>query len=152
MPDRSKPLSTRSLQERIIKNWRLLLERKEAAACVLIFDNEFKVLLCRRKANTAWMPEKWGFPGGGVEEGETAEQAAIREIKEETNLDIHHIQQFHQNPYCVFFATRKYDGIVELSDEHTDYEWVSQDRLQEFDLIPGNEQIIDKALSDLYGR
>lgn len=30
----------------------------------------------------------WGFPGGGVEENETPEQAAIREAKEETCLDI----------------------------------------------------------------
>ena len=30
----------------------------------------------------------WGMPGGGIEDGETAEEAAIREAKEETNLDI----------------------------------------------------------------
>ena len=31
---------------------------------------------------------KWNFPSGGVEEGETIEGAAIREVKEETGLDV----------------------------------------------------------------
>ncbi len=35
----------------------------------------------------------WCMPGGGVEAGETPEQAAIRELKEETNLDIRLIRK-----------------------------------------------------------
>lgn len=31
---------------------------------------------------------KWGFPGGAIELGETPEMAAIREAKEETGLDV----------------------------------------------------------------
>ena len=48
-----------------------------------LFDQEGKVLLQKRGDSG-----KWGFPGGAVELGETPEQAAIRELKEETGLDV----------------------------------------------------------------
>lgn len=52
-----------------------------AGGCV--FDSSGRVLLQRRGDS-----KKWGFPGGAIEIGETPEMAAIREIKEETGLDV----------------------------------------------------------------
>ena len=52
-----------------------------AGACVL--DKEGRVLLQRRGDS-----RKWGFPGGAIELGETPEMAAIREVREETGLDV----------------------------------------------------------------
>lgn len=51
-------------------------------AGIVVFNNEGKVLLCRRKG----YPDAWQFPQGGIDEGETIEQAAVRELKEETSL------------------------------------------------------------------
>jgi len=48
-----------------------------------IFNDKGQVLLQRREDFG-----EWGFPGGAVELGETPEQAAIREVKEETGLDV----------------------------------------------------------------
>ena len=48
-----------------------------------LFDKNGKVLLQRRGDSN-----KWGFPGGAIELGETPEMAAIREVKEETGLDV----------------------------------------------------------------
>lgn len=48
-----------------------------AGGCV--FNEEGKVLLQKRGDN-----EAWGFPGGAMEIGESAEETAIREINEET--------------------------------------------------------------------
>ena len=48
-----------------------------------IFDTDGRVLLQRRGDS-----KKWGFPGGAIELGETPEMAAVREVKEETGLDV----------------------------------------------------------------
>lgn len=52
-----------------------------AGGCV--FDAAGKVLLQRRGDSN-----KWGFPGGAIEIGETPEMAVVREFKEETGLDV----------------------------------------------------------------
>ncbi|MBS1985004.1 MAG: NUDIX hydrolase [Bdellovibrionales bacterium] len=49
------------------------------------------VVLVDRKSE----PHGWALPGGFVEEGETVEEAALREIKEETGLDVELVRQFH---------------------------------------------------------
>lgn len=49
------------------------------------------VLLIKRKNP----PDGWALPGGFVDYGETLEDAAVREAKEETGLDVKLIRQFH---------------------------------------------------------
>ena len=48
-----------------------------------IFNDKGEVLLQKRADSN-----KWGFPGGAIELGETPQIAAIREVKEETGLDV----------------------------------------------------------------
>lgn len=52
-----------------------------AGGCIL---NEAGQVLLQRRGDSG----KWGFPGGAIEIGETPEMAAIREVKEETGLDV----------------------------------------------------------------
>ena len=56
-------------------------------ATVLVF-NENKELLLNLRSDT----NDWGIPGGGKELNETLEECAIRELKEETNLDINDLE------------------------------------------------------------
>ena len=44
------------------------------------------ILLQERDEQPVIDPERWGFPGGGVEPGESSEQAAYRELEEETGV------------------------------------------------------------------
>jgi ADP-ribose pyrophosphatase YjhB (NUDIX family) len=58
---------------------------------IIIEMNSDSILLIQRKND----PIGWALPGGFVDYGESLENAAIREAKEETNLDITSINQFH---------------------------------------------------------
>lgn len=56
------------------------LEKEKSCGCVVIKDK--KVLVINQ------IDGFWGFPKGHVEKNETEEQTAIREVKEETNIDV----------------------------------------------------------------
>lgn len=62
--------------------WPMVEDRIRASA-IIIQDN--KLLLIHRLNHGQ---EYYVLPGGGIDAGETAEQAVIREVKEETNLDV----------------------------------------------------------------
>lgn len=53
---------------------------------VALVDRRGWVLLQERDEHPVIDPEKWGFPGGGVEDGESFEEAAYRELAEETGV------------------------------------------------------------------
>ena len=66
------------------------MRRVRKAARVLILDSRDRVLLFRfhyREGPLAGM-DFWAVPGGGVEEGESWERAAVRELREETGMDV----------------------------------------------------------------
>jgi ADP-ribose pyrophosphatase YjhB (NUDIX family) len=52
-------------------------------AFAVIADEQGRVLLCRRRDRPVW-----NLPGGGVQPGEMPDEAAIRETREETGLEI----------------------------------------------------------------
>lgn len=57
------------------------MKQEKSCGCIVINDNN-EVLLIHHNAG------HWDFPKGHVEEGETEVQTAIREVKEETNIDV----------------------------------------------------------------
>ncbi len=54
----------------------------------LIIHNRDKILFVKRSSLKKTLPNIWAFPSGTMEEGETSEQTAIREAKEELKCDI----------------------------------------------------------------
>lgn len=55
---------------------------------VLIVNKNREVLLQKRAATKRFNPNKWGLCAGHVDSGETLEDTAVREVKEEVGLDI----------------------------------------------------------------
>lgn len=55
-------------------------------ADLIAFDEEGQVLMIKRAKTEAVEPGKWAFPGGKIEQGETPQQTAVREFKEEVGL------------------------------------------------------------------
>lgn len=105
----------------------------EPTVGIFIFDPQGKLLLLE---SHKW-PGKYVVPGGHVELGERLEEAAIREAKEETGLEVYdlefiHFQQFIYDPsfwkrrHFIFFdfAAKTKDSQVTLNDEAQAYRWV----------------------------
>jgi 8-oxo-dGTP diphosphatase len=67
------------------KGARRLGNFQRLAAYALVFDASGRLLLSREPTTPAG---RWLLPGGGVEHGEHPEQAVIREVQEETGLDV----------------------------------------------------------------
>jgi 8-oxo-dGTP diphosphatase len=65
-----------------------MIERVANPAIVLFVDRRGRILLQHRDANALRFPNLWGLVGGAIEEGESPEEAARREVYEETGLTL----------------------------------------------------------------
>ena len=119
-------------------------------SAVAILDDNSSMLLLMRSGKSRWMPKKWGLPGGKIETGETAEEAVIRETKEETSLDIQNLTYLKDlsNKAVDLFYASSYDCNVQIDFEHDDYEWVSRADVEQYDTTPGIVEIFDWILKN----
>ncbi len=93
-------------------------------------------ILAARRGDHVVRKGLWEFPGGKVEEGETAEEAIIREMKEEMGLTVRVIKKFPviKHDYEDFtirlmpFACHWIEGDISLKD-HDRYKWMSRNEL-----------------------
>ena len=101
---------------------------------IVITNNKGKVLILKRSLAEKYCPNFWDLPGGKVENGETLQEAAVRETKEECGLNMK-IGKNYFYVYCCKdkqlniygFKTKLVDGNVLLSEEHTDFRWVNKE-------------------------
>ncbi|MGI9380068.1 MAG: (deoxy)nucleoside triphosphate pyrophosphohydrolase [Methyloligellaceae bacterium] len=119
------------------------------AACVLV-DRDGRVLLAKRPEGRK-MAGLWEFPGGKIEEGELPEQALIRELKEELNIDTvksclapmtfasHTYDDFHL--LMPLFVCRKWEGDIQPL-EGQELAWVRPNRLNTFPMPPADEPLV----------
>lgn len=62
--------------------------RHAVSVSVFVIVRQGEDLLLLRRANTGWHDGCWSLPAGAHEGGETLEQAAVRELREETGLNV----------------------------------------------------------------
>ncbi len=98
----------------------------------------------------------WSFPKGHMELNETEEQTAVREIKEETNLDVQLVEGFREvSDYCpygnikkrvVFFLARAFtDEVREQPEEIADHIWVDIQQAKKYCTYDNDLRVIEKA-------
>ena len=99
---------------------------------------------------------KWEFPGGKIESGETKEEAIVREIKEELNMDIKVDSSFDEKIYEYPDKTIKLIALncSMISDsyevlEHEDIKWISEDEFKAYEFAPADVYFIEKIVKNI---
>ena len=99
------------------------------AAGILFKSPEGRVLLLRRSGEGD-AEGQWGTPGGKIEDGETPEQAAVRECFEEMKYRAGHAGTLHSRrikdgvDYTTFLRHVDDEFVPVLNAEHTAYAWI----------------------------
>jgi 8-oxo-dGTP diphosphatase len=128
------------------------VKRIEVAVGV-IFNDQGKVLVGQRIVQDQYF-EKWEFPGGKLEAGESATQALARELKEELSIEVQSSQDLmtldHDYPdrHVKLYVriVDAYSGEV-TSSEGQAIKWVTLSALQGLDFLQGNQPMIERLLN-----
>lgn len=141
------------------------LSDRKSVKVLVSSDNK---LLFLRIQNGCGGAGKWDLPGGGIEPGEKEEDAAIREVFEETSLKITDIKKldstarFDVPESKIHTVWKFYKAAAENSDvhmnpsswkglegsaEHNEYKWVSSiDELNQMDMLPEFKKVAKMCL------
>lgn len=118
----------------------------------IIKNNDGKVLIVKRHPKSRTDPEMWELPGGKVEKGEHFVDALVREIKEETNLDVDvgDFAEAIQNDYVhkrtvqLMMYLENVEGNVKISEEHTDWMWASLEDIKKLEISTSLKKMLKK--------
>lgn len=119
----------------------------EVSSAIIVKDN--KVLITQRGYGE--FKDKWEFPGGKLESGESSQECIVREIREELDADIRVIDYLGTIKYTYSsFHLVMHNYICELIGnhivalEHEAAKFVNFNDLDEFDFLPADLLVINK--------
>ncbi|MFQ3244729.1 MAG: 8-oxo-dGTP diphosphatase [Arenicella sp.] len=125
------------------------MKRIEVAVGV-VYNQQGLVLVGQRTVKDRYF-QKWEFPGGKLEVGETVEQALAREFLEETSIRILSSKRLmlveHDYPdrhVRLHVHTIKHFAGDAESKEGQALKWVSLEELNDLDFLQGNQVILEK--------
>ncbi|MEM4648058.1 MAG: NUDIX domain-containing protein [Candidatus Pacearchaeota archaeon] len=133
---------------------------KEISAGAIVFylqENKPLYLLLYKKAENNYK-ERFDFPKGNIETNEKYEEAAKREIREETGLDVKILPNFKEklswiykrnnetiHKEAIFFIARSKTKDVKISFEHDGYEWLDFDEALKKLKFKNQKELLIKA-------
>lgn len=126
-----------------------------------IIVRDGKILLAKRGSEPG--KGKWSVPGGLVELGEKVEKAVVREVKEETDLDVETIRlvdavnniikdsngklRFHF--VILDFMAMLMGGTLQSSSDVVDTKWVGLEEVEDYDLTDTFREFIKRNKDQL---
>ncbi len=136
------------------------MQKKEKSCGALVvrtFENKTYLLVLRHKYSG-----NWSFPKGHVEKGESETQTALREVKEETGLDITLIDGFRESvvyypkpnirKQVVYFlgTVPESVNVCRQEDEISEIKWVKLDNAQHIVTFRNDKWLISRAKQTLF--
>jgi 8-oxo-dGTP diphosphatase len=123
----------------------------------IIKNDADEILIVKRHPKSRTDPEMWELPGGKVEPGEFFADALVREIKEETDLDVE-VGDFaeaiqndyqHKRTVQIMMYLCNVTGKVKISDEHTEWMWASIEKLKSLEISTSLDKVLKKRNWDI---
>ncbi|AUC80052.1 DNA mismatch repair protein MutT [Nonlabens sp. MB-3u-79] len=121
----------------------------------IIFCRDLFLCVQRPKNKLHYISEKFEFPGGKIEEGETKEEALHRELLEELNLStniksffltvVHEYPDFELTMHSFMCEVESKELILH---EHIDQKWLKINELTKLDWAAADIPIVDKLVSN----
>lgn len=128
------------------------METKQVVCAVILHDG--RIFATQRGYGE--FKDRWEFPGGKVEPGETAEQAVVREIQEELETTVEPIRlldtidedypKFHLSLQCFLCRVKK--GRLRLL-EHEAARWLDREHLYDVDWLPADRELVRQQIEQL---
>lgn len=128
-----------------------------------VYDKERTAILITKRSDNAL----WCLPGGGMDPGESIQEACLREVKEETGLDIKLERLFavystpnrvtkYEDGNIVQHVTLCFDATlltetVTISAEVSEVYWVRADQLEYFDWFPNHRERVSDSFGSASG-
>jgi len=122
-------------------------------AAILIKDG--LVLIAKRKASDA-LSNKWEFPGGKIEKGESSEDCLIRELKEEFNINTDIEKYFGVSIYqypdfkikLIAYKVKLISGKIKLTS-HDSYKWIKINDIDNYDFAEADKPLVKKLKKEM---
>ena len=123
----------------------------------VIKNSDGEILIVKRHPKSRTDPEMWELPGGKVEQGEHFADALVREIKEETDLDVE-VGDFceavqndysHKRTVQLMMYLEDAKGNVKISEEHTGFMWASLEKIKTLEISTSLEKLLKKRNYEL---
>jgi 8-oxo-dGTP diphosphatase len=112
-------------------------------------EEEDYILLLKRNALRRTSPNKWQTPSGFMNEGESAEEAVLREVKEETTLEgtikksgsvFEVVDEWARWIIIPFLISVKSNKVVIDTREHSEFRWVKVNEVSSFECVKGIDE------------
>jgi 8-oxo-dGTP diphosphatase len=130
----------------------------KVAAKAVITDKDGKVLLLREASSYEEGTNigRFDVPGGRLNPGESYNEGLLREVKEETGLEVEPLYPIYVGEwkpvikgqpthiFAIFTVCRALSGDVKLSEDHDKYIWVSPEELSEYDITQPGPDVVNR--------
>ncbi|WP_035099344.1 (deoxy)nucleoside triphosphate pyrophosphohydrolase [Anoxybacteroides tepidamans] len=126
------------------------MDKNELLVVGAVIENERGEILCALRSETMSLQHVWEFPGGKVEQGESSEEALVREIYEELGCLIKVHEKIAETRYdngkvIICLHTYKASIIegVPVAKEHAEIKWVSRADLPALHWAPADVPTVE---------
>ena len=121
------------------------------AGAIIIDDNK-RILLVKRASDKKLFPNAWSFPGGKHEEWESLDETVVREVKEETWLDLVSFEKYSftgHTPQNTWSINHLYIGKAEwILIPETEAKRYSYDEIKWLESAFNQDEIMEKLHTD----